>query len=137
MRAAVAALALAAVLALPAGAAAAVKTGQSPDCRRFCVNVEPREGPEGSVFVFRGRGWRADRRVTATFGVYCRPGEACIAIAYVVRIRTGHRGRFVFRQRAGQEQPGDGERGVHAGGAPTFTQRSVSRTPRYRVTVPG
>jgi hypothetical protein len=101
------------------------------------VTVEPPEGPEGSVFVLRGRGWRPDRRLRATFGVYCRPGEACIRIAYIVRLRTDHRGRFVFRQRAGHERPGDEERGTHSGGAPTFTQRSVSRSPRYRVTVPG
>jgi hypothetical protein len=137
MRLAAAVLALVAAVALPGAAAAAVKTGQSPDCRRYCMKVEPREGPEGSVFVLRGRGWLPDRRVTATFGVYCPPGEACIDIAYIVRLRTDDRGRFVFRQRAGGERPGDEGRGIHAGGAPTFTQRGVSRSPRYRVTAPG
>jgi hypothetical protein len=109
------------------------------------MSVEPREGPEGSVFRFTGRDWRPDRRVTATFGVYCPPGDACIAIAYVVRLRTSDSGRFVFRLRAGQEQPRDEERGVRSGSNPTFSHRVgrpghiryVSRTPRYRVTVPG
>jgi hypothetical protein len=41
------------------------------------MSVKPHEGPEGSVFTFKGRSWRPNRRVTATFGVYCRPGEAC------------------------------------------------------------
>ena len=55
--------ALAALLALPAGAAAAIKTGQSPDCRRFCMSVEPRQAPEGSVFRIKGRAWRPNRGV--------------------------------------------------------------------------
>jgi hypothetical protein len=133
------------VLALSGSAAAEVKTGQSPDCRRFCMSVEPREGPEGTVFRFVGRNWRANRRVTATFGVYCRPDEVCIAIAYVVRLRTSDSGRFVFRLRAGPEQPRDDERGIRSGSTPTFSQRVgrpgdyrvVRRTPRYRVTLPG
>jgi hypothetical protein len=134
-------LVLAAGAALPAGAAAKVKTGQSPECTRFCMSVEPREGPEGSVFRFRGHGWRPNGRVAATYGVYCRPNEACIEIAYIVRLRTDRRGRFAFRLRAGDDQPDDAERGIHAGDDPTFSQRTrtrtVSRTPRYRVIMPG
>jgi hypothetical protein len=64
---AVLALTLAAFLALPAAAAADVRTGQSPDCKRFCISVEPREGPEGSVFRISGRGWRPDKRVEGRF----------------------------------------------------------------------
>ena len=105
------------------------------------MSVEPREGLEGSVFRFRGRGWRPDRRVTATYGVYCRPDEACIEIAYIVKLRTDRRGRFSFRLRAGEERPGDSEHGIHAGGDPTFSQstrkHTVSRKPRYRVILPG
>jgi hypothetical protein len=91
------------------------------------------------VFRFTGRDWRPNRRVTATFGVYCRPGEVCIAIAYLVRPRTDERGRFAFRLRAGQERPRDDERGIRSGSAPTFSQRIgkpgdgrfVSRMPRW------
>ena len=120
---------------------AVAKTGQAPDCRRYCMAVEPGAAPEGSVFRFEGRRWRPNRRVTVTFGAYCRPHEACLAIAYIGRLRTNGRGRFVFRLRAGREQPGDKRQGIRAGGVPTFTQRarngkSVSRTPRYRVIVP-
>ncbi len=137
------AVALAALLVLPASAAAAYKTGQSPDCKRFCMAVEPRAAPEGSVFRFTGRGWRANRRVRVSFGAYCRPGEACIAILYTALLRTDSRGRFSFRLRAGQERAGDEERGIRSGGQPTFQQtvgspgyrRTVSRRPRYRVTV--
>jgi hypothetical protein len=129
-------LALAAALALSGSAAAAVKTGQSPDCRRFCMSVKPAEALEGSVFTFTGRHWRPNRRVTATFGVYCPPGVACIAIAYIVRL-TGDRGGFTFRLRAGEERSGDAQKGIHAGGDPTFFQRvgdrRVTRQPRYRV----
>jgi hypothetical protein len=120
---------------------ATAKTGQSPDCRRFCMAVEPRTGPEGSVFRFTGRGWRPQRRVTVYFGPYCRPDEACPAIAYVGRLRTNRDGRFAFRLRAGNARPGDVDRGIASGANPTFEQRagerSVSRSPRYRVTIPG
>jgi hypothetical protein len=106
------------------------------------MSVRPHEGPEGSVFRFTGHDWRPNRRVTATFGVYCPPGEACIAIAYIVRLRTDDTGRFVFRLRAGRERAGDDEQGIHSGSAPTFSQttrtgRRVTRRPRYRVTSPG
>jgi hypothetical protein len=132
-------IALAAALLL-CGVAAA-KTGQSPDCRRYCMSVEPGAAPEGSVFRFEGRRWRPNRRVTVTFGAYCRPHEACPAIAYIARLRTNRRGRFVFRLRAGQERPGDERKHIRAGGTPTFSQRArngrtVSRIPRYRVIVP-
>jgi hypothetical protein len=109
------------------------------------MSVKPREGPEGSVFRFRGRGWRPNRRVSANFGVYCRPGEACIDILYTVRLKTDATGRFVFRLRAGQEQPGDHAKQISSGGRPSFAQRVVSpgrrsrtvtRQPRYRVILP-
>ena len=135
-------LAVAAALLLPGGASATIRTGQSPDCKRFCMSVKPHEGPEGSVFTFKGRGWRPNRRVTATFGVYCRPGEVCIDIAYIARVHTGPHGGFIFRMRAGQEQPGDEAAGIRAGGRPTFSQkrrdvRLVRRSPHYDVIVPG
>jgi hypothetical protein len=130
-------LTLAAVLL----ATAAIHTGQSPACERFCVSVKPREAPEGTVFVFRGRGWRPNRHVTATFGAYCRPGEACIDIAYFARLRTGDRGGFRFRLRAGAERAGDDGHGIRSGSSPIFSQRAHGRTvrrqPRYHVIVPG
>jgi hypothetical protein len=140
----VSAVALAGVLSLPVGAAADVTTGQSPDCRRFCMSVEPREGSEGSVFRITGRGWRPSRRVSVIYGAYCRPDQLCIAIAYVARLRTNSRGGFTFRVRAGQTQPDDRERRIFSGSGFTFSQwigkpndrRVVRRRPRYRVVLP-
>jgi hypothetical protein len=113
--------ALVAVALLTGAAVAVAATGQSPDCRRFCVSVEPRSGPEGSVFRFSGRGWRPERRVNIWFGMYCRPDEACPAIAYIDRVRTNRHGRW-------------------SGSRPTFSQRvgkrEVTRSPDYRVELP-
>lgn len=136
--------ALAIGLALPGGASAAVKTGQSPDCKRFCMAVEPREAPEGSVFRIKGRGWLPRKRVEVFYGPYCRPDQACPASAAIARLRTNRRGGFTFRVRAGQSEPGDAERGIVSGGHPGFSQwrgrphesRLVQRSPRYNVVVP-
>ncbi|HEV7846306.1 MAG TPA: hypothetical protein VGO83_08635 [Thermoleophilaceae bacterium] len=108
------------------------------------MTVEPREAAEGSVFRFTGRNWRPDRRVRVTFGVYCRPGEACIDVLYLARVRTDAHGKFSFRLRAGQEQAGDDQHRIRSGGHPTFSQRAgrpghrrtVSRSPRYVVNAP-
>jgi hypothetical protein len=132
-------------LALPAGAAAAVKTGQSPDCKRFCMSVEPREALEGSVFRIKGRGWLPHRRVEVFYGPYCRPAQACPDVAYIAHLRTNRRGGFSFRVRAGASEPGDAGRGIVSGGHPGFSQwrgkphesRLVQRSPRYSVIVPG
>jgi hypothetical protein len=128
--------ALIAALWLPGGAAADPKTGQSPHCKRYCMAVEPREAPEGSVFRFEGRGWKPRKRVQVVYGVYCRPDEVCIDIAYVAHVRTDRRGRFTFRARAGQAQAGDRDRNIHSGSGFTFSQRAVTRKPRYRVILP-
>jgi hypothetical protein len=133
---------LVAALAGAGVAAAATKTRQSPGCERFCMSVRPAEGPEGSVFRFEGRDWRPNRRVTVTYGPYCRPEDACPAIAYIGRLRTNRDGRFVFRLRAGQERRGDARRGIHSGSRPAFSQRArsgrtITRSPRYRVILPG
>ena len=125
--------------------ATAALTGQSPDCRHFCMSVRPAEAPAGSVFTFRGRHWVPNRRVRVDFGMYCPPGEACPAIGYSGFLRTNGRGRFVFRLRAGAEEDGDKEARIVSGSAPEFVQRArirrrartVSRTPRYRVIHPG
>ncbi|HEX6652830.1 MAG TPA: hypothetical protein VF072_08805 [Thermoleophilaceae bacterium] len=125
--------------------AAAALTGQSPDCEHFCMSVRPREAAEGSVFTFRGRHWRPDRRVRVNFGAYCRPNEACPDILYTALVRTNEDGRFTFRLRAGAEQHGDEAAGIRSGGTPTFQQRArirgrartVIRSPRYRVLLPG
>ena len=106
--------------------------------------VEPREGPEGSVFRITGRGWRPLRRVEVFYGVYCPPGSVCVAIAYTARLRTNRRGGFTFRVRAGAAQPGDGDRRITSGGGFTFSQwlgranesHLVQRRPRYRVIRP-
>lgn len=133
-------VAIACALALVMCGAALGATGQSPRCERFCMSVEPRTGPEGSVFVFRGRHWRPERRVTVYFGPYCRPGEACPAIGYIGRLRANARGRFTFRLRAGASEAGDRRRRIASGGHPTIEQRArgrtIARTPRYTVTIP-
>jgi hypothetical protein len=124
--------------------AVAALSGQSPDCERFCMSVTPSEGPEGTVFTFKGRHWLANRRMTAGFGLYCSPGVACPALAQVVELRTGKRGGFRFQLRAGPEQDGDRENGIHSGSEPSFSQRIgrrdrhrfVIRSPRYRVILP-
>jgi hypothetical protein len=100
------------------------------------MSVDPRKGPEGSVFHIRGRGWRPHRRVEIVYGAYCRPEEACVAIAYLARVRTNRRGGFSFRIRAGQAEPGDDERKITSGSGFTFSQRRVTRKPRYRVILP-
>jgi hypothetical protein len=105
------------------------------------MSVEPRQGPEGSVFRIKGRGWRPGRRVEVVYGVYCRPDEACIAIAYIAHLRTNSRGGFTFRVRAGQAQPGDRDRRIASGSGFTFSQwrgrpnesHLVQRRPRYHV----
>jgi hypothetical protein len=96
------------------------------------------------VFTFKGRHWLPDRRVTAGFGLYCRPDVACPALAELVTLRTGRRGGFRFQLRAGPEQDGDRANGIHSGTAPSFSQRVgkrdrnryVIRSPRYRVILP-
>ena len=111
--------------------AAAALTGQSPDCERFCMSVTPSEGTVGeTVFRFRGRGWRPNRRVEIFYGPYCQPGAACPAIAFMVRLRTNERGRFVFRFRVGPVKEGDDEQDVHAGGGEPVFEQLVGR-PRH------
>jgi hypothetical protein len=108
------------------------------------MSVEPREGPEGSVFRIRGHGWRPRKRVEVHYGPYCRPDQACPAIAYLGHVRTNCRGRFTFRVRAGQAQPGDRDRKITSGSGFGFTQwlgkphesHRVQRVPRYRVILP-
>jgi hypothetical protein len=100
------------------------------------MTVEPREAPEGSVFRFEGRGWNPRKRVEVTYGVYCRPDQPCIAIAILDHVRTDRHGRFTFRARAGEAQAGDQERNIHSGSGFTFSQRTVTRRPRYRVILP-
>jgi hypothetical protein len=106
------------------------------------VRVAPKTGPPGTVFVFKGRGWRPHVRMEAIYGEYC-PGPDCSSIGYSARIVPDKAGRFTFRFREG---PRDGARDLRppaaAGGGPvTFQQfagsayhsRLVRRTPRYRV----
>jgi len=103
--------------------------------------VEPHAGPEGSVFRFEGRGWRPQRRVEVVYGVYCRPDEVCIEVAYFAHVRTDRHGRFSFRARAGQAHAGDSDHKIVSGSGFTFSQRTAShrtitRKPRYRVILP-
>ena len=86
------------------------------------MDTRPRPGRGGPGAAGRGR--RPRRRVV---------------VHYIGRLRTNRRGAFVFRLRAGPARPGDAERGIAAGARPSFHQRtrhgSVTRAPRYRVTV--
>jgi hypothetical protein len=108
------------------------------------MSVTPAQGTVGeTVFRFKGSGWRPRARVTAFFGPYCEPTEACPAIAQLVRFRTNRRGGFVFRFRDGDPQAGDAERHIYAGShGPAFEQlvgkpphrRLVTRRPEYTAT---
>ena len=135
------AIATACAIALVAPGVAVAATGQSPHCRGYCIQVDPRTGPEGSVFVFKGTKWRPERPVRINYGAYCRPNEACPAIGFVAFVRTSERGRFTFRLRADGGWMDDTQRTrVPSGGHPTFQPRSrgrtIARTPRYEVTIP-
>lgn len=108
---------------------------------RFQVSVTPKTGDVRTVFVFRGRGWRPRRRVEATYGMYCRPEEACELIGFSTAFETDAHGRFTFRLVNGPGPP-RGSRPRAAGGGPvTFEQfirggsgRLIQRTPPYTVT---
>jgi hypothetical protein len=108
------------------------------------MSVEPRQGPEGSVFRIEGRNWRPRTRVEVFYHVYCRPDTACIALAYFAHFRTNRSGGFTFQVRAGEAQPGDRDRRISSGGGFTFSQwfgkpnesHLVKRRPRYQVILP-
>ena len=72
--------------------------------------------------------------MSVIFGAYCRPVEACIAIAYFARLRTNAAGASC----SGARRPGPAgrpeDRRIRSGSGFTFTQRTVTRKPRYRVT---
>lgn len=72
---------------------------------RPAVVASPRNGPPGTVFEFRGSGWRPGAAVEAHYGPYC-PGSACRTIAYAKRFHADAQGRFVFRFRDGPDHRG-------------------------------
>jgi hypothetical protein len=64
-----------------------------------------------------------------------------LLFAFTALIRTNERGRFSFRLRADGDWTDDDERTrIRSGGHPSFHQRvrgrTISRTPRYEVTIP-
>ncbi len=97
--------------------------------------MDPRPGAHRGALAPE-RGWRPRERVEVYYGVYCRPGDVCIAIAYFAHVRTDRRGRFMFRARAGEELAGDRDRKIVSGSGFTFSQRTVTRRPHYRVILP-
>jgi hypothetical protein len=108
------------------------------------VRVDPKTGPPGTVFVFKGRGWRPHVRVEALYDDYCpeEEGRICSGVGHGARIVPDERGRFTFRFREG---PGDARElrpPAAAGGGPVTFQQfvgrdyhgdAVRRTPKYRV----
>jgi hypothetical protein len=110
--------------------------GAAQPCKRFCVSVTPSGGDTETVFVFKGRNWRPKWKISASYGVYCGPGEQCIAIGRFTTLRANKHGRFVFRFRNGPRPLTEGPRPRASGGGPvTFRQGTgrgpVKRTPGY------
>jgi hypothetical protein len=127
---------------LTAGCGDSERPERAGSCERFCVTVSPLRGDTETVFRFRGRGWVPRREVTATYGVYCRPGRVCILIAKMTRFRTDPQGRFVFQFRNGPRRlTGVPRPRGHGGGPVAFHQRTgppgsgefVTRRPAYHV----
>ncbi|MGH2978941.1 MAG: hypothetical protein ACRDLQ_04815 [Solirubrobacterales bacterium] len=127
---------------LIAGCGESERPDRSDAGDRFCVTVTPKRGDTDTMFRFRGRGWIPRREVTATYGVYCRPGRVCILVAKMTRFRADAEGRFLFRFRNGPRPPADIPQPRDSGGGPvTFRQRTgppgsarfVSRRPPYYV----
>ena len=85
-----------------------------------CVYVSPDPASvkrPGTVYVYRGRGWRPNRPVQAEYGSYCSPrASACAGVGLSSRFRTDRRGRFTFRLRHGNLLPPRVPRPAGAGG---------------------
>lgn len=127
------------LIGVQAGSSAA---GAKESCKHYCVSVTPSTGDPETVFVFRGRGWVPNRRMSASYGVSCRtePGQPpamCVTILLFTELKTNEHGRFVFRFRDGPFPVTEGPRPRASGGGPvTFTQynkkgRPIKRTPSY------
>ncbi|MDA0172153.1 hypothetical protein OJ998_23825 [Solirubrobacter taibaiensis] len=107
-----------------------------------CVYVSPDPAKvkrPGTIYVYRGRGWRPNRTVAAGYGSYCPPSaSACAGVGLSSSFKADRRGRFTFRLRHGNRLPADVPRPAGAGGeADTiefsqwtgrpFRSRSISR----------
>lgn len=110
---------------------------REPGCSRYCLIVEPTSGPPGTLFTFRGYGWRPRMPVEALYGRY----NSNTRVGIGTRFRAGPDGRFVFAFRHGPRRlPGDAASGA---GPPLFEQwrgrayksRLIRRERRYEVTV--
>jgi hypothetical protein len=88
--------------------------------RAPCVYVSPDPAQvtkPGTIYVYRGRGWRPKREVQVGYPAYCPPGaKACEDEGLSSRLRTDRRGRFTFRLRLGTRLPSDVPRPAGAGG---------------------
>lgn len=95
-----------------------------------CVHVTP--DPEvvtapGTIYVYRGYGWRPRARVSALYGQYCR-SQFCNDVGIVTRFRADRRGRFVFRFRYGRFLTPGIPRPAAAGGGQAGILFSTPRT---------
>jgi hypothetical protein len=137
-------ISLGACALLIGGQARSSAAGAKENCKHPCVSVTPSTGDPETVFVFRGRGWVPNRRMSASYGVSCRtePGETphpCILPLLHTNFKTNDHGRFVFRFRNGPRPLKEVPPPRSSGGGPvTFRQyhkrgRAIKRTPRYLV----
>ncbi len=124
-----------AVLSAVAGGAAEASAAARLPCveKPPCVHVSP--DPElvrkpGTIYVYRGYGWRPRARIEAHFGSYCPPGpHFCTGVGLGVRFRADSRGRFTFRLRYGRTLPRGIPRPAGAGSEAesiTFASRHAS-----------
>jgi hypothetical protein len=85
-----------------------------------CVYVTPDPAKvtrPGTVYVYRGRGWRPNQPVHAEYGSYCSPrASGCAGVGLSSRFRTNRRGGFTFRLRHGNLLPPRVRRPAGAGG---------------------
>jgi hypothetical protein len=102
----------------PSGRPAAARAGCIDPAPCVYVSPDPRKVTRpGTVYVYRGRGWRPNRPVDAEYGSYCPPrASACAGVGLGTRFRTDRRGRFTFRLRHGNLLPRRVPRPAGAGG---------------------
>lgn len=120
--------------ALAAAVATAAVSGTPCVDRPPCVYVTPdpeRVRAPGTIYVYRGHGWRPGARISADFGSYCAGGRRfCTGVGLSAAFRADARGRFTFRLFHGRRLPPGFFRPAAAGGeadAIDFSTRHVTR----------
>ena len=140
-RACIVVVALGVVLPACGGEGEDRAASHEPRPSRPSVSVTPTSGPRGgTVFTFRGRGWRPGVVVEAIYGPYCT-ARLCELKGLARRFRPNEQGEFVFRFREGPSRAGLPAPAAAGNGPVTFEQfrgrryRShlVRVRPRYRL----